>query len=265
MTTGVAHSRILDGRVRHRRREPKRHDFSYRVWMVSLDLAELTPLFRGRFFFSDKRLAFARYRRADFLGPSDRPLDAAVRDRVEAALDFRPDGRIELVTNLRIFGYRQNPVSFYVCYGPADAPGGERLEVIVAEITNTPWGERHAYVLDARAQDPGRTLSFRFRKDFHVSPFMPMDLEYDWRFCVDRDRFVVHMRNLKGASTVFDASLHVRKHVITRGRIAWSMLRFPFQTGRVVLGIYWQALRLWGKRVPFFSHPKNRAPEETAA
>lgn len=250
-------SAILDGRVRHRRHAPRVHRFAYRVWMTLLDLSEIEEVFRGRWFFSDKPFALARYRRADFLGPTSMPLADAVRLRVSERLGFEPSGAIELVTNLRIFGYRQNPVSFYFCYA-GDGASPRALEAIVAEITNTPWGERHAYVLDARGQDTNRALQFAFGKEFHVSPFMPMEQNYDWRFHVRQDRIVVHMRNLVGEEAVFDATLDVRRRPITSGRIAWSLLRYPFQTGRIVIAIYMQALFLWLKGNRTHTHPDKR-------
>ena len=92
----------------------------------------------------------------------------------------RPAGPIRLLTHLRYFGYSFNPVSFYYVFDATDT----RVETIVAEITNTPWKERHAYVLPVAgaARAGGRAWRFSFEKQFHVSPFMPMDMRYDWRF-----------------------------------------------------------------------------------
>lgn len=227
--------------------------------MVLLALDEIEAVFRRRWFFSDKRFAIARYRRDDYLAPIDVPLETAVRDRVRDELGFTPTGRIELVTNLRSFGYRQNPVSFYICRDQADDRTGDGIVAIVAEITNTPWGERHGYVLDARAQRGRRTKRFRFDKQFHVSPFMPMDMTYDWVFHLSDETVVVHMQNLRAGQLVFDATLDLIRRPITTSRIASTLVRYPFQTGKVVLGIYWQALRLRLKRVPFFDHPREAA------
>jgi uncharacterized protein len=160
------HSRIYKGWVRHRRLAPSPHQFSYRIFMLYLDLAELPQAFDRVPLWSARRRAPARFKREDYLGPTDVPLDQAVRDLVEARLARRPRGPIRLLTHARYFGYCFNPVSFYYCFDEA----GEHLDAIVAEITNTPWGERHAYVLDAAA-DAGRLKRFAFDKHFHVSPF----------------------------------------------------------------------------------------------
>jgi DUF1365 family protein len=158
---------IYEGQVKHARVKPAKHQFSYRLFLMYLDLAELESLFRKRWLWSTSRPALARFRRSDHLGPADQPLDEAVRDLVET----RPNGPIRLLTNLSYFGYCFNPVSFYYCFSAE----GEKVEYIVSEVNNTPWGERDTYVLKCDAPSVADS-SWRFNptKKMHVSPFMPM-------------------------------------------------------------------------------------------
>lgn len=222
--------------------------------MVYLDLAELDRVFQGRWLWSVNRPNLAWFRRADYLGDARIPLDTAVRDRVEQATGARPVGPIRMLTHLRYFGYCFNPVTFYYCF----APTGEEVETIVAEITNTPWNERHAYVLSRENDEPrGHHHRYRFPKDFHVSPFFPMDLDYDWRFGEPGGKLNVHMRLERGGTKIFDATLDMNRREITGSQLALALIRFPFMTATVALGIYWQALRLKLKRIPFFDHPNS--------
>jgi len=248
---------IYRGTIRHRRRTPVAHEFRYRLFMMYLDLAELPTALDGRWLWSARRPALAWFRRADYLGDPQVPLDQAVRDLVEQRTGERPAGPIRLLTHLRYFGYRQNPVSFYYCF---DATG-DHVEAIVAEITNTPWGERCAYVIPAPAFGAAHRL--RARKIFHVSPFMPMDLGYDWRFSAPEKRLAVHMENLRGTDRLFDATLVLRREPLTGPALAMALVRHPFMTAAVAAGIYWQALRLWLKGVPFHPHPSKRTSDET--
>ena len=238
---------------------PAEHEFRYRMFLLYLDLSELESVFEGRWLWSARRPAPAYFDRRDHLGDPARPLDAEVRALVEAETGHRPTGKITLLTHLRYFGYCMNPVSFYYCWEAS----GERLEAIVAEVNNTPWGERHCYVLDARSSEtsPDR-LRFEFKKAFHVSPFMPMEQDYDWRFSVPGDRLSVHMESFESRAKAFDASMHLRAVPITARSLARILVSYPFMTGRVILAIYWQALKLWRKGVPFHTHPKNRMPGE---
>jgi DUF1365 family protein len=251
-------SAIYVGQVRHRRLRPVTHAFRYGLFMMYVDLAELPDLFRGRWFWSARRPAPAWFRRQDYLGPTDRPLDRAVRDLVRERLGREVQGPIRLLTHLRYFGYIQNPVSFYYCFDPS----GTRVEAIVAEITNTPWGERHRYVLGAEANVGGRRTSrFRFKKAFHVSPFMDMDLDYDWIFTPPGEKLSVHMESHERGVKLFDATLRLMRREITGPALARVLARYPWMTARVVAGIYWQAFRLWRKRCPFFAHPTKRGTD----
>jgi DUF1365 family protein len=249
-------SAIYEGTLRHRRFAPVAHAFGFRVALMWIDLAELDVVFRGRWLWSARRPAPAWLDRADYLGDARVPLERAVRDLVERETGRRPAGPVRMLTQLRTFGHCFNPVSFYYCYDAA----GERVTDIVAEITNTPWNERHAYVLPADAAAAGRVMRWRFPKRFHVSPFMPMDVDYDWRFTPPGRRLLVHMEDRRAGARLFDATLTLRRREISGGALALVLARYPLGPLRVLAAIYWQALRLWLKRAPFHTHPSQPAP-----
>jgi DUF1365 family protein len=250
-------SRIYEGWVRHRRALPRAHEFRYRIFLMYLDLSELEHVFDKRLLWSAKRAAIAWFKRSDHLGDPTVPLDSEVRALVEREIGWRPSGRITLLTHLRYFGYCMNPVSFYYCWNDADG----KLEAIVAEVSNTPWGERHCYVLDARGKT-ARHLRFAFEKGFHVSPFMAMEQMYAWKFTTPGESLNVHMENYESGTKVFDAAMHLDAVPITGRSLARVLASYPFMTGRIILAIYWQALQLARKRVPFHDHPKRSMPRE---
>jgi hypothetical protein len=220
-----------------------------------LDLDELPQLFRGRWFWSSSRPALARFRRQDHLGPADRSLDESVRDLVESETGERPAGPIRLLTNLSYFGYCFNPVSFYYCFGRDE----ESVEYLVAEVNNTPWGERDTYVLSCRETSADASCwHFRPRKKMHVSPFMPMDVDYDWALTAPGARLSVYMANSKGGERIFDAAMQMERVEISSRTLAGVLLRFPLMTFKVITAIYWEALRLWLKRCPIYVHPGSK-------
>ncbi|MGB0514820.1 MAG: DUF1365 domain-containing protein, partial [Wenzhouxiangellaceae bacterium] len=221
------------GTIWHRRSGPKPHAFRYRAWFSLIDTDDLEMRFAKSRLWSLERWNLVTFRRRDYLAPHDRPLAEAARDRVEQALAHRPVGAVRMLTHLRQWGVCFNPVTFYFCH----APGGA-LDAIVAEVHNTPWDQRHAYVLDARRQ-PGPDYRFEFPKAFHVSPFLPMQMEYDWRFVLQPESVAVHMKVMEQGQECFSAGMRLQLAPLDGRRMRRMPLVFPLMTVRVMAGIYY--------------------------
>lgn len=223
--------------------------------MPYLCLDELPFLFDGTPLWSCRRRAPATFRREDFLGDAAEALPEAVRRRIREETGNEHTGPIYLLANLRYFGYVMNPIACYYCYSEDES----RLEYLVAEVNNTPWDERHSYVLSA--PESGDWLETSFAKAFHVSPFNPMDMHYRWRSNTPGERLVLHMENWREDARVFDATLSMQGAPATTANLNAMLLRYPFMTLRTVSAIYWQALRLYIKGVPFHSHPDKQSTD----
>ncbi len=254
-------SAIYAGSVRHRRHAPIRHELRAPLFMLYLDLDELPALFDGRWLWSARRPAPAWFRRSDHLGDPRLPLADAVRDLVHERTGERPAGPIRLLTHLRYFGYCINPVSFYYCFGAA----GEHVEAVVAHVTNTPWGDRHSYVMPASVRSDHGSVSLlrtELPKRLHVSPYMGLDHTYDWRLTEPADTLLVHIESARDGETLFDATLSLRRREITRRSLAGALVRHPCMTASVAARIYGHAAALGLKGAPTHRRP---APAPSAA
>lgn len=246
-------SAIYTGHVRHRRFSPRAHTFSYEVAMMLFDLDEVESILALSPWWSTKRWHPARFVRSDYYGDPSVPLKQAVQTEVNHRLGMNLTGPVRLLTNARYFGYLINPISVYYCY---DAE--LMLRAMLLEVTNTPWGEKVAYVFSC---DPERTVQrTHINKSMHVSPFHPMGHFYDWRSNQPGKKLAIHMQNKEqtGAQQcVFDATLSLRREAITKTSLSSILWRYPWMTAKVAWGIYWQALKLFVKRVPVHDHPKH--------
>ena len=247
-------SAMYEGVLAHDRFGPgPTHSFSYKVAMPLLDLAEVDDVMGLHPAWSASRPAPVRFRRKDFLGDPAAPLDGAVRDLVSERTGRRPEGPVAMLANLRTWGWLFNPISLYFCAdvaGPAGDPGP--IITLVAEVENTPWHERHDYVVGP----PGR---HRFAKELHVSPFLPTGLDYQLRYTAPGNRLIVGLDVLEGDQCLFTATLSLRRRALDRaalGRVLWS---YPAMTHRITAGIYAHAARLRLKDAPFFTHPARQA------
>jgi hypothetical protein len=250
----MAASCVYEGWVRHRRLGAIAHELRAKLFMLYLDLGELPELFDSFRVASARGRALAEFRRSDHLGDPSRPLADEVRALVAARTGERPSGPIRLLTNLRYLGHCFNPVSFYYCF---DA-GGTRVQAIVADVTNTPWGERHAYVLSPDEPRPGSSvIRGRFAKEFHVSPFMGMDHTYAWRMTNPAERLIVHIDSEQDERIVFDATLSLQRRELTPARLRALLARHPLLTLRIVRQIYANGLRLALKGAPYFPNPSG--------
>jgi DUF1365 family protein len=247
------HSRLYTGVVTHKRLEPFVHKFRYGVFMSYLDLEEVDSILPDSWIYSSSHRALVEFRRTDYHGDPARPLAASIRDLVFERSGVMPGGPIRMLTNLRIIGHVFNPVTFYYCFDES----GTSVEHIVTEITNTPWNERHAYILSPKMNLSKKADWFKYiiDKEFHVSPFMDLDYLYDMQFNLPGQDLFVSIANQRQEDKKFIATLRLSQKAFTKRNLLKQLLKFPFVTIKVVWGIYWQALILKIKGDTFYPHP----------
>ena len=243
-------SALYTGTIRHRRFHPARHEFSYSLFMALLDIDRIPEVMARSRVSSYNKWNWASFWQRDHFGDAS----LSLRERLTASAAEHgvamPDGQVFLLTNLRYLGYCFNPISMYFCYDRAG-----NLGTILCEVNST-FGESHNYWLGPHNRLPGdNSLRFHSPKEMHVSPFMGMNLDYEFVFTSPAERLVAHMSTLDKSASFFDATLTLERSAWTSANLAAALFRQPFMTAKVIAAIHWEALRLWWKRVPVYTHP----------
>ena len=245
------HSCLYRGHVRHRRMSPG-HQFQYSTSWAYLDLAEVDDLLSTNRCLSDKRFAPASFRRVDHFGDPELSMTNAVHQYVEQNTGIRLHGPVRLLTQLRHFGIYFSPINVFYCFDDQ-----ESLVALVAEVSNTPWNERHCYVLWEGNRLANSASRYSHPKEFHVSPFMGMDSQYQWRIQSPDDKLHLSLGCDREGTRIFQANLHLKRSPLTDWQIVRSLTRRPVAAAHVVGAIYYQAFRLWMKKCQFFPHPRT--------
>lgn len=267
----ASQSAIFVGKIGHSRFAPRPRAFSYPVYMAYLDLDELEgragpePFAGSRLFSasSKRRWVPAQFRRDDFYGDAERPLSEEIRSLVKRRTGVEPNGPIRVLANLRTFGYQFNPIAVYYCF-EAD---GERLSHVVADVSNIPWRESHAYVFSA--EPDGSTIDGTAKKMMHVSPFLEMDYTYRLRTAAPTDELGVLVSNSRDDVVEFSAALRLRRTPATARQLRRTLMRFPAMTISVTAKIFWQALKMKLRGYRWYPHaaplPEEESPTSTVA
>jgi DUF1365 family protein len=247
-------SALYFGSLRHRRFRPIVHEFRYDVFMAFLDIDRIPEVMSRSVFSSYNRFNWASFCERDHFGDRRRSLRGRLVDDAREHGVTLPSGPIFLLTNLRYWGYNFNPISLFYCF---DSSGN--LPVILAEVNNTFGESRNYWLSPANLREQANSLRFRCAKSLHVSPFMGMDLEYDFVLTQPGEHLVAHMTTLDEATgengVLFDATLSLERKPWTAAEFRRALIRYPWMTAKVISGIHWQALRLFLKGAPVHTHP----------
>lgn len=254
-------SAIYQGFVRHRRFTPRYHEFKYPLMMMLIKLDELDELKKSFWQFGERAFHWARFKRHDYLGNNEQPVEIAVKDKIAELLatSKKPDGDVFLLGQLRYFGLYFSPLNLYFLRQQG------QFRYMLAEVSNTPWNERHYYLVDLNDIQP-------HDKAFHVSPFNPMQQRYHWKIrppLPETEKTMLHLESKQADSgsekhsKIFDATMVLKRKPLNQSALTRVLLNTPIQTASIVMGIYWQALKLFLKRVPLYSHPDKTTLKST--
>jgi DUF1365 family protein len=220
------------------------HALRYRLFQIFLDLDEAPALGAGSRIFGFNRAALLSFREGDHGDGSDAPLKAQIEARVEAA-GLKAGGAVRVLCLPRVLGFVFNPITVYFCHD-----GGEALSAVIYEVNNT-FGNRIFYVLPASGQPIRQSVA----KAMHVSPFMDMDLDYDFTLGRPAEGFGITIRVARDGELVLTASFHGRRKPFTDAALLRAWAGHPLLTLKVVAGIHWEALKLWRKGLKFRTNP----------
>ena len=242
---------LYQGRITHHRLQPKRHAFAYSIFMTYVDLEQLADISTQQRFWSLERFNLASFRQRDFGDSTDLPLIQQIQQFIKNQTQETYQGKIFLLCHWRYLGILFNPIALYYCFDEQ----GLKLQHVVAEVTNTPWLQRHRYLLTPTPKF--NAFYSTYNKALHVSPFMPMNLFYHFDYQIPDENLSFNMRVHNDTECVFTANLTLEKKVMTPRQRDRFILGYPWMTAKVIIGIYWQALKIKAKGLSLFPHPSK--------
>lgn len=237
---------IFVGKARHRRYLPKRHSFEYPVYYFYADPERIEALFEDNWYFSAEKFNLISFYRKNYIGDPQKSIKQSVLQLLQPS---QQNAEVFMLTQFSHLGYCFNPITLYFCLHNG------HLTALIADVHNTPWSERHAYALDQPLKSKPPYFQFEAQKKLHVSPFMQMDFNYVFHLKFDEKHLVLHIKNIKQNKVFFDATLTLRGMPLTKENIRKNMIRYPLMSEQIILKIYWQALKLFLKGIPFVRHP----------
>lgn len=252
----ACNSAIYQGRVRHRRFAPKAHAFYYSLYMLSLDLDDVANGTVFNFLLGTHWYNPIRFVAKDYVKGEPIDLSVRIKNKVHELGGSFNEGRISILVQARCLGVYFSPANFYFCYEMQ--AGVEVCRYMLAEVSNTPWNQKHYYLVDLAIQAPSE-------KVFHVSPFMDLNMKYKWKINPPSQRskgMLIHIENEKSENKaiIFDATLALKKSDFSDKALFKVWCGLPVMTWNIMAGIYSQALALFLKRIPFISYqpPENK-------
>lgn len=252
----LKNSRIYLGSINHRRLSPKYHSFKYSLYMLALDPLEMEKRHTPSWLFGFSKFHPLGFVEKDYIRSELGSLEQRIRNKVTELDNNIQISRILMLVQVRCFGIYFSPANFYFCYDQ-----NENCTHMLAEVSNTPWNERHYYLVDLQKKSDKTN-----EKYFQVSPFMDLNMSYFWQVkppSNDTDKLVVNIENKRKnlqsgkMDKLFDVSLTLYKKDFTNVSLLGIWLQLPIMTIKVFFSIYWQALKLFIKGIPFIGYQKK--------